>query len=112
MRRGEIYLVAQPGTSDPRRTRPYVVVGRQRSLSSSFTTAICAPVYSKHHGLASEVQVGSESGLKHDSAISCDNITSLPKGFLTNYLGQLSPEKTHELDLALTVALGIDHLLD
>jgi mRNA interferase MazF len=55
-----------------------------------------------------EVFVGIEEGLKHDSAIRCDEIVSLPKSVLTNYIGKLSESKILELKQALQIALEIE----
>ena len=67
----------------------------------------CAPVYSAYHGLDSQVSVGTESGLKHDSAIHCDELISLAKSVLSDYVGTLSDEKIAEMNRALAVALDL-----
>jgi mRNA interferase MazF len=64
-------------------------------------------VYSAFHGLASQVAVGVNEGLKHDSAIHCDELVSLPKSVLTDYVGSLSAAKMSELNRALKVALEL-----
>jgi mRNA interferase MazF len=51
--------------------------------------------------------VGIDEGLKHDSSIHCDDLVSLPKAMLTDYVGSLSPEKLLELDRALAFALDL-----
>jgi mRNA interferase MazF len=84
-----------------------VIVGRQAVIESRFSSVICAPVYSIFHGLASQVALGVEEGLKHDSAVHCDELVSLPKTALTDYVGSLSSEKIEQLDHALAVALEI-----
>jgi mRNA interferase MazF len=68
---------------------------------------VCAPVYTRRDGLHSQVPVGIEEGLKHDSSIHCDDLVSLPKIVLTDYIGCLSPEKILELDRALAFALDL-----
>jgi mRNA interferase MazF len=90
MKRGELYRVRHPSSSDPKRSRVFVVVGRQAVIESRFATVVCAPVYSAHHGLASQVEVGIEEGLKHQSSIHCDELISLPKSALTDFVGTLS----------------------
>ena len=85
----------------------FVVVSRQAVIDSRFSSVICAPVYSAQHGLASQVAVGVADGLKHDSAIHCDELVSLPKTALTDYVGCLTAERTSELNRALAVALDI-----
>lgn len=107
MKRGDLYRVRRPGGGDPRRSRVFVVVARRVVIDSRFSTVICAPVYSKFDGLSTQVRVGIDEGLKHESAIHCDELVSLPKGLLTDFLGAVSPERTTELNRALRVALDI-----
>jgi len=85
----------------------FVVVGRQAAIDSRYSSVICAPVYSSIHGLKSQVQICIAEGLKHESAIHCDELVSLPKSVLTDYVGMLSPEKLAQLDRALAVALDL-----
>jgi mRNA interferase MazF len=51
--------------------------------------------------------VGVAEGLKHDSSVHCDELISIPKSALTDFIGRMSPEKVLELDVALEVALGL-----
>jgi mRNA interferase MazF len=76
-------------------------------IDSRFSTVVCAPVYTAYDGLSTQVPVGIEEGLKHDSSIHCDELVSLPKSVLTNYIGTLSPEKMQALNKALRIALDI-----
>lgn len=106
MKRGQLYRVHRGG-ADPKSFRTYVVVSRAPLISSRFSTVICAPVYTNGEGLSTQVQVGIEEGLKHTSWICCDNLVSIEKTFLTQYLGFLSPSKLAELNRALALALGL-----
>ncbi len=107
MKRGELYRVAHPSARDPKRFRVFVVVSRQVVIDSRFSTVICAPVYSAYDGLATQVSVGPDEGLKHESSIHCDELVSLPKSALTNFIGTLPPKKIDALNQALLVALDI-----
>jgi len=107
VRRGEFYRVRHPGGDDPRRSRVFLIVGRQPVIDSRFSSVICAPVYSAYHGLPSQVLVGIDEGLKHNSAVHCDELVSLPKTALTDYVGSLSEEKLRQLNEALAVALDV-----
>ncbi|HWY71480.1 MAG TPA: type II toxin-antitoxin system PemK/MazF family toxin [Terriglobales bacterium] len=107
MRRGDLYRVQRPG-GDPKQYRSFVVVSRQVLISSKFSTVICAPVFTSGQGLATQVSVGPDEGLKHQSWIMCDNLVSLRKADLTQYLGSLSATKSSELNRALKVALDLD----
>jgi mRNA interferase MazF len=64
-------------------------------------------VFTHWHGLPTQVAVSVAEGLKHESAIHCDGLMSLEKSKLTDYVGELTTDKLHELDIALLVALGI-----
>lgn len=107
MKRGELYRVARPTRSDPKRFRVFVVVSRQVLIDSRFSTVMCAPVYTAYDGLATQVPVGVEEDLKHESSIHCDEIVSLAKSMLSNYIGTLSPQKLDQLNHALRIALDI-----
>ncbi len=108
MRRGELFRVQHPSAQDPKRSRVFVLVSRQVLVDSKFSTVICAPVYSVHDGLSTQVPVGVQEGLKHDSSIHCDELVSLPKARLVNYVGALSSKKMQMLDDALGVAVGLN----
>ena len=112
MRRGEIYLVPNPSGRDPKRNRAFVIVSRQTLIETGFPVVICAPVYSHHHGLKTQVRVGIDEGLKHDSSIHCDELMTLPKSLLTHYIGMLPPEKIKELNQALKAALALDEQIE
>ena len=107
MTRGDLYLVRKPGSTDPRRRRVFVVVSRQVLIDSRYSTVICAPVYSTRSGLSTQVAIGTETGLKQDSAIHCDELVSIPKSRLKGFLGSLSPAMADELDRALAIAVGL-----
>lgn len=107
MRRGDLYRVKHPSAQDPRRSRVFIVVSRQLLIESRFSSVVCAPIYTRRDGLHSQVAVGIDDGLKHDSSIHCDELVSLPKSMLTDYVGSLLPEKLLELDRALAFALDL-----
>jgi len=98
----------RPSSRDPKKYRVFVIVSRQILIDSRFSTVICAPVYTAYEGLSTQVPVGIDEGLKHDSAIHCDELVSLPKSMLTNYIGSLSPNKQQLLENALKIALQLN----
>jgi mRNA interferase MazF len=83
-------------------------VSRQVLIESKFSTVICAPVYSAYDGLSTQVPIGIEEGLKHESSIHCDELVSIPKRALMNYIGSLSEEKLIHLNRALSIAIEIE----
>lgn len=85
----------------------FVVVSRQALIDSAFSTVICAPVYSRRDGLATQVDVGPDEGLKHESSIHCDALVSLPKALLTDYVASLKQAPLRALEQALRIALAL-----
>lgn len=90
---------------DPKKYRVFVIVSRQVLIDSRFSTVICAPVYSTYDGLESQVKRGIEEGMKHDCAIHCDELVSIPKSSLTYFIASLSHQKIKHLNRALKVAM-------
>jgi mRNA interferase MazF len=85
----------------------FAIVSRQILIDSRFSTVICAPVYTSYEKLSTQVPVGIDEGLKHDSSIHCDELVSLPKAILTNFISMLPDEKIRLLDKALKAALQL-----
>ena len=108
MKRGEFYRVGRPSSRDPKKFRVFVIISRQVLIDSQFSTVICAPIYTAYEGLSTQVAVGVDEGLKQDSGIHCDELVSLPKSMLTNYIGKLSPVKLELLERALKIALELN----
>jgi mRNA interferase MazF len=85
----------------------FVVASRQALIDSRFSTVVCAPVYTRRDGLATQVALGPEDGLKHESSIHCDALVSVPKALLTDYVSTLQPARMRAFDRALQVALAL-----
>jgi len=99
--------VKRPSSQDPKKFRVFAIVSRQVLIDSRFSTVICAPVYTSYENLSTQVSVGIDEGLKHDSSIHCDELVSLPKSMLTNFVSKLPEEKILLLDKALKEALQL-----
>ena len=106
MNRGELYRVSRP-PGDSKRQRVYVIVSRRKLIDSRFPTVICAPILTNGEGLTTQVPIGPEDGLKHESWIHCDGLVSFNKSVLTNFVGTLSAAKIKQLDHALALALDL-----
>jgi mRNA interferase MazF len=107
VKRGELYRVYRGSRYDPKDYRVFLVVSRQDLIDNTFSSVICAPVYSKHGAVDTQVEVGVEEGMKHDSAVYCDDLISIPKSLLANYVGSLSAAKMEEVNAALRIALAV-----
>ena len=84
-----------------------VVVSRQVLIDSNFSTIICAPVFSNGEGLTTQVPIGPDQGLRHPSWIMCEDLVSLRKSELSQYVGYLSEPMLSELSRALKIALDL-----
>ena len=107
MKRGDLYRVRNPGGADPKRSWVFVVVSRQTLVDARFSTVVCAPVYSRRDGLATQVEVGAGEGLEHESSIHCDALVGVQKALLKDFVGSLDSPQELRLDQALRVALGL-----
>ena len=106
LRRGELYRVFKPG-GDPKQYRVFAIVSRQALIDSRFSTVICAPIFTSGEGLSTQVEVGPEQGLKHPCWIMCDNLVSIRKSDLDDFVGTLPRAKLAELEQALSLALDL-----
>ena len=106
VRRGDLYRVRKP-RGDAKASRVFVVVSREALLRSAFSTVIRAPVSSRGARLTTQVPVGAPEGLKHRSWIMCDNLTSLRRADLTDYVGSLSAPRIAQLNRAVRSALDL-----
>ena len=91
----------------PDKQRPVLVLSRQEALPQ-LRTAIVVPITSTIRGLTTEVVVGVDEGLRHDSAINLDHIQTVEQRLLRRFSGTLSDEKMCEVCRALAVATGCD----
>lgn len=108
MKRGDIFRSRDAVPERGHKPGYYVVVSRDFICSSpEVSTVVCAPVYSRILGLATEVPLGPGHGLAHASAARCDFLTLMFKRSLTAWVGSLRTPDVHELDRALAVALGL-----
>jgi mRNA interferase MazF len=105
--RGDLFRVRHPGGGGLKRSRVFVVVSRQALIDSRVSTVVGAPVYTRRDGLATQVDVGHDEGLKHESSIHCDALVSLPKSLLTDHVASLKSLRLRALDQALRVALAL-----
>jgi mRNA-degrading endonuclease toxin of MazEF toxin-antitoxin module len=71
-------------------------------------TVIVAPITTAIYGIPSEVIVGIDHGLKHDSAVNLDHIQTVSASKLKRYIGSLDGRMMKEIGLALMIATGCD----
>ena len=98
-----IYL-AQLGS----KTRPVLVLTRAGQTIGLAGKVTVAGITSTVHGLRTEVPVGPENGLEHDSVVNLADIQTIRQMDLGRHVGYLFPRGEPALAAAVAVAFGLD----
>lgn len=83
-----------------------MIVTRDRAIPLLANLTVVG-VTSTIRGLPTEVAIGPEHGLGHESVVNCDNLATLPKGAFASRRGRLDPTGLARLEAALRVALDL-----
>lgn len=102
IKRGEIWSFA---FKQPDKLRPVLVLTRQEVIELLHTVMV-APITSTIRGAPSEVIVGIEEGLKHDSVVNLDHVQTVEKSRLRRRIAEVDPEKMKGVCRALAIATG------
>lgn len=102
--RGEIWLYTFRA---PDKRRPVLVLSRQKAIDL-LRAVLVAPITSAIHGAPSEVAVGIEEGLKHDSVVNLDQVQTVDQKRLRYFVGTVGPDKMREVCQALLIAAGCE----
>lgn len=89
------------------KTRPALVLTRE-AARGAMTKVTVAPITSTIKGLSSEVRVGLENGLDHESAVSLDNVLTIPAEALGRTVGYLTGEQEAQLARAVVLAYDLE----
>ena len=100
--RGEIWFYRFKA---PDKRRPVVVLSRQEVIPLLHTVMV-APITSIRRGAPSEVELGPEEGLKHESAANLDHVQTVERSRLTTFVGTVDPSKMRRICQALAIATG------
>ena len=100
-RRGELWFADVPGD----KRRPVLVLTRD-PLGRHLRSVICAPVTSTIRLLHTEVVIGIEQGLAHESVANCDNTFLLPRHRLVKKLGRATEDQMTAVCRAVALAIG------
>ena len=89
--------------------RPVLVLTREVARPRLRRVTV-APVTSTIRGIATEVLVGPENGLDHDSAVSLDNVQTILSAELGEHVGWLLPHQELALAAAMHAAYDLEDL--
>jgi len=104
LKRGSIWMYK---FKNPNKLRPVLILSRQ-DVIGLIDTVIVAPITTTIYGIPSEVIVGIDQGLKHDSAVNLDHIQTVSASKLRRYIGSLDRRMMTEICLALMITTGCD----
>lgn len=93
---GDLWLLETPNN----KSRPVLVVSRNEAIPV-VNNVVVAPVTTTLRPIATCIPVGTEQGLSRESVATFDNLTTVPKAFLTVRLGSLPVSERHVLCEAL-----------
>jgi mRNA interferase MazF len=89
------------------KARPVLILTREL-VRPHLSTVTVAPITTTVRGLSSEVPVGTANGLEGPSAVSCDNITTIPANALRGQIGGLLDDQEPMLTSAIQAAFDLD----
>ena len=102
--RGEIWLLDLPR---PEKRRPVLVLSRPALLRVLHTVTVAA-VTSTLRGAPTEVELGTNEGLKKTSCVNLCNLFTIPQSQLRGFVGTAGEEKMRQVCRALEIATGCD----
>jgi mRNA interferase MazF len=91
------------------KTRPVLVLTRD-TVRPHLRNVTVAPITSTIRGLSTEVAVGTDNGLDHDSVVSLDNIQTIPARQLGRQIGLLLIAQEEALARAIHAAFDLEDL--
>lgn len=103
MKRGEVWWVHFPS---PVGRRPAVLVSRNQAYRVRAAVTV-VPLTRTIRQLASEVPLGLADGVPKTSVANADDVTTVPKARLEEYLTTLSAEKLAGVDRAIKFSLEL-----
>lgn len=97
--RGEIWWAEHPDAG----RRPFLVLTRQAAIPV-LQRVLAVPATRTIRNIPTELHLDEEDGMPATCALAFDNITTIPKAFLTERITKLPVEKLEEVCRALRAA--------
>ena len=101
LRRGDVWLAQLD------KVRPVIVLTRD-PVAALLHAVIAAPVTSTIRGLSTEVRVGQDDGVRHDSVANLDNVQLVARSQLIRRVGRARASTLASICAALAIATGCD----
>lgn len=109
-RRGDIFFadLREQGNDSQRGCRPVIVIQNNKGNANSSSIIVATITSAKKKPLPTHVQLTAQHGLKRTSTATLEDILTIDKRHLTNYLGTvINTEAEKKLDDAIKISLGL-----
>ena len=97
--RGDVWWLEMPD-----KRRPVLVLTRNAAIPV-LRTILVAPVTRSARGIPTEVGLDEADGMPVPCVATLDNVTTVPRAFLTERITRLSRARLHKVCVALSVAV-------
>lgn len=105
MRRGEVWWAQLRPPAGP--LRPVLLIHRDRAYSE-LSGIVVAQLMRTIREIPSCVLLTTSDGVPKRSVVNCDNLLTISRSRLTEYITSLNADKMHEVDAALRFVLDLD----
>ena len=110
IKRGQIYYADLSPVigSEQGGHRPVLII--QNDIGNRYSPTIIAAVITSRHtkaNLPTHVWLNAECGLPKDSMVECEQVRTLDKKRLKEFMGTVSQEVMKEIDMAIKISLGV-----
>jgi mRNA interferase MazF len=99
--RGEVWWGEHPEAE----RRPYLILTRETAVPVR-RYLVVVPTTRRVRGLPTEVGLTEEDGMPAECVLNVDNVTTIPKAFLTDRICRLTFERMQQVCAALGIATG------
>lgn len=111
--RGEVYYVCPTGNeigSEQHSGRPAVIVSNNQNNKNSSTLEIVYLTTREKRPIQTHVHINASGKLQESTAL-CEQIFTVDKLRLNDYIGQLCDKEMQDIEFGLMVSLGLDNYL-
>lgn len=109
--RGEVYYISSKNDtigSEQRSGRPAVIVSNNANNSHSECVEVCYLTLQEKTPLPTHIKI--TQGICFNSTVLCEQVTTISKERIGDYMCRLSDSTMEKIDEALIVSLGIDYI--
>ena len=112
-RRGDIFFadLRRQGNNTQRGCRPVIILQNNKGNINSGSVIVAIITTAKKRSLPTHVPLSQKHGLKRPSTAVLEDILTIDKRCLSNYLGTvINTDAEKKLDHAIKISLGLEHL--